>query len=62
MIVWVLTSRDELTIMTVAATADLAKAYAERDADTQLTWTPGRHHRLINEEWEYEIRPYVVLE
>lgn len=62
MIVWVLTSRDELTVMAVTATADLAKAYAERDVDTLLTWTPGRNHRLINEEWEYEIRPYVVIE
>lgn len=59
--VWVLTSRDEWTVMAVAATADLAKAEADRDADTALTWKPGRHGRLINEEWEYEIRPYEVL-
>jgi hypothetical protein len=59
--VWVLISVDEATVMAVAETAVRAQAAAVADAAKPLTWRPGKGGRFINDEWDYEVRPFEVL-
>lgn len=58
--VWVLISIDERMVVAVGASPEAAKAKAEEDAAQSLTWRERRNGRLVNDEWDYEIRPFEV--
>lgn len=56
--VWVTLSIDEASTIAVTATADLAKAAAEKDLAGPLTWTERRDGRFTSTTWDYEVRPF----
>jgi hypothetical protein len=60
--VWVLLSTDERMVLAVSSTRVGAWTAAENDAQEALLWDPSRHGGLVNDKWDYEIRPFEVIE